>query len=212
MSLPGIIIKEIQDALVSAFPVEDKLIEMLSLNLNIKSATYPNGEDYENRVFKVLEKLDSQERIIELINAAYQANDGNYMLQQLHKQIPKISLLNIIYPFEKEEKYFQPMKQSYFDCCLKNFSDWEHETVKEILDNLDNPHQEQADQSPMAKFVAELLNLQIFPDIISDKLEKWGQENNDNFAEINIGTNKSKNKRQTREYTKIPYYFSFNRA
>ena len=71
MSLPGSIIKKILDALISGFPTEEKLKQILYLDLNITSATYPDGEDYENRVVKLLEKLDAQGRIIELVEGEH---------------------------------------------------------------------------------------------------------------------------------------------
>ena len=175
MSLPGSIIKKILDALISGFPTEEKLKQILYLDLNITSATYPDGEDYENRVVKLLEKLDTQGRIIELVEVAYRQNNGNPNLQTLHKEIPKISLLNIIFPFREED--FQKIKQSYNDCCLRSdFNDWEPKTIEEILDILDNSHEKQGYPSPTIQFVDSLIKRRFFPD--ADKqLEEWRIKN-----------------------------------
>ena len=188
MLLPGKILEEIRDALISGFPTEEKFKnEILSIKLNIEPSKYPNGENYEGRVYNCLRELDAENRIIELIKASYEKNKGNPNLEKIYRKIPKISLLVILYSYEK--KYFEEMKKSYYECFCDKFTDWEPQTVEEILDNLDNLHQEQADRSPMVKFVAKLLNIEKFPEHISDKLKQWGQNNNDNFDEILEQTN-----------------------
>jgi len=175
MSLPGSMIKKIRDALISGFPREEKLKELLHFNLNITGATYPDGEDYENRVFKLLEKLDAEARIIELLEVVYRQNNGNPNLQILYKQIPKISLLNIIFPFG--EQGFQKMKQSYNDCCLiSDFSDWEPKTIEEILSILDTSQKKQGYPSPTIQFVDSLIKRRFFPDA-DNKLQEWCTNN-----------------------------------
>jgi hypothetical protein len=175
MSLPGSTIKKILDALISGFPTEEKLKELLHLNLNITGATYPDGVDYENRVFKLLDNLDAEARIIELIEVAYRQNNGNSNLQRLYRQIPKINLLNIIFPFEKQN--FQKMKQSYNDCYLiSDFSDWEPKTIEEILDVLDNSREKQGYHRPTIQFVDILINRRFFPDV-NEQLREWRTQN-----------------------------------
>lgn len=175
MSLPGSTIKKIRDALISGFPTEEKLKELLYLNLNITGTTYPDGEDYENRVFKLLKKLESEDRIIKLIEVAYTENSGNSKLLILYNQIPEVSLLNIIFPLE--EQYFQEMKQSYYSCSsIGNFSDWEPETVEDILDNLRNSDQKQGYENQTRQFVDFLISNKNFQDI-ANKLKQWCSKN-----------------------------------
>jgi len=182
MSLPGSIIQQIRDALISGFPAEYKLKEILFFNLNIPGATYPDGEDYENRVLKLLEKLDAEARIIELVEVAYRQNNSNLNLQRLYKKIPKISLLNIIFPFGKKD--FQKMKQSYNDCCLiSDFSDWEPKTIEDILDFLDNSYEKQGYPSPTIQFVNSLINRRFFPDT-DEQLKEWRTKNIKEFVSL----------------------------
>lgn len=175
MSLPGSIIKKIRDALISGFPTEEKLKELLYLNLNITGTTYPDGEDYENRVFKLLKNLESEDRIIKIIQVAYTQNSGNSKLHILYKKIPEISLLNIIFPLE--EQYFQEIKQSYHSCSsIDDFRDWEPETVEDILDNLRDSDQKRGYESRTIQFVNFLISNKNFQDI-ANKLKQWCSEN-----------------------------------
>ncbi|GAB1544160.1 hypothetical protein NUACC21_68360 [Scytonema sp. NUACC21] len=85
MSLQGDRKKEILKALKSAFPNRQELVMMLSLELDIKESEVPDDSSYNFVVFKLVEQLESQNRIQELIEGACRANPGNPALQQVAK-------------------------------------------------------------------------------------------------------------------------------
>jgi hypothetical protein len=176
MALPGKIIEEIRNGLVSAFPDEEKLLEMLRFDLDIQKSQVPYGSSYESTVFNLVDKFESDGQIIKLIQKAYNRNSGNPNLRILSQKIPQISLLEILYPLEK--KNFKLMLEVYYRCCpADDLNDWKPESLKEILDYLKDRQPEEASENLIIKFVDALLKEKDIPRQAVEDLKEWRRKN-----------------------------------
>lgn len=73
-------IEELQEALLSAFPTEDKLRRMVRTKLDENLAAIAGGEDLSDKVFNLISWGEARGRLGELTLGARQANPGNNRL------------------------------------------------------------------------------------------------------------------------------------
>ncbi|GAB1541120.1 hypothetical protein NUACC21_37900 [Scytonema sp. NUACC21] len=83
MRLSGQQRKELQNALVDAFPNKSSLEQMLSHELDKKLNAIAAGGNLQEIVFNLITTAESQGWIRDLIRAAYQSNPGNLCLQAI---------------------------------------------------------------------------------------------------------------------------------
>ncbi len=69
--------KQLRLALMDAFPTEGKFEMMLKDELNKDYKKIATGENYEQKVFNLINDFQAENKIKELINAAQKANPGN---------------------------------------------------------------------------------------------------------------------------------------
>jgi vWA-MoxR associated protein C-terminal domain/vWA-MoxR associated protein middle region (VMAP-M) 1/Effector-associated domain 1 len=189
MGLHGKVTKKIVTALMSAFPTKEKLVMMLGYESIMNESEVPIGDNYEYIVFQLVRELESQGKLIKLIQGANKDNSGNRDLEYVNKIIvPIISLSNILIPLEKQ--FIEEMKQSYRVCCNDDFhleGDEEHpfpKNLSEIIGYLEDMSQGDSSYSPLQKFVAHfLVNTKLSPKDASN-LKKWGEHNGDNFSDL----------------------------
>ncbi|MEC4817266.1 MAG: GUN4 domain-containing protein, partial [Scytonema sp. PMC 1069.18] len=83
MNLSGQQRKELQDALVDAFPAKSSLEQMLSFELDKNLDEIAGGGNLQDIVFNLIIKAEAQEWIEELIHAAREANPRNPLLRAI---------------------------------------------------------------------------------------------------------------------------------
>ncbi len=91
MSLSGQQRKELQNALVDAFPKKSSLEQMLLLELNINLDAIAGGDNLQDIVFNLITTVESQGKIEDLVRVAQQSNPGNLKLKTIAKQLLKQS-------------------------------------------------------------------------------------------------------------------------
>src|SRR5579883_2962685 len=100
MSLSGQQRKEMLEALVSAFPTESSLEQMLSFELDKNLNAIAGDGNLQGIIFRTIQTAEAQGWIEDLIRAAYGTNPGNPKLQAIaptHKTVPQ-PVWNIPYP------------------------------------------------------------------------------------------------------------------
>lgn len=206
MGLIGREIKEIKEALKSAFPRREKLLEMLRIQLDIYESEVPNDSDYDIVLFQLIIKLEREDRIIKLIQRASEYLPLNTDLQDLSKNFSAKLLSQILAPLETD--YIKQMKQAYFACFTENWhEDCERpipDTLKQILDNLVDMPQGNAPYSCTVQFVARLLVDAEILQPTAKKLKAWGEEQENNFPELLTQINNEKVSRK--EQKSVPTY------
>ncbi len=202
--LNGSILKEIEVALLDAFPNPVKLKRMLFYN-DFNLNEFALGDDYTEIVFKVVQHFYSINSLAELIDKAREENDGNPKLQEVANKINAFtSLIKILIPLEKD--CINQMKQAYFACYPENYDqDLEHptETLKQILANLNDLPQGNAPESPIVQFVARFSQAEI-PEDAANNLQKWGKQNANNF--LALLTQIQNDRVSIKEQQKLPTY------
>ena len=81
MGLSGQQRKELQDALMDAFPDKSSLEQMLSFQLNKNLDVIASGNDLKEVVFKLIKKAESGNWIENLIDGALKENSENLSLK-----------------------------------------------------------------------------------------------------------------------------------
>lgn len=209
MALPEFILEEIVEALVSAYPEEDELLQMLRFKFNMGKSELPHAFNYKTTIFKLVEKFESKDQIIKLIQKAYNHNSGNLELSTLYKQLSQINLIEILYSLErKDEKYLNLMSKTYEKCLTdKNLSDWRPESLEEIYKYLQQIKLEDKSGDSFVNFVSKLLVEKSLPLDIRERLEKWHKDNTniiDNvFKKIQTSINLKKEQRKASSFLMI---------
>ncbi len=83
LSLSGQKLKELQHALLDAFPEKASLEEMLYFGLNKNLNEIATGTNLQEIVFKLIKKATSENWVENLIDAAHNANPGNPRLKNI---------------------------------------------------------------------------------------------------------------------------------
>jgi predicted NACHT family NTPase len=79
--------KELQDALVDAFPDKSSLEQMLLYELDKKLNAIAGGSNLKEIIFKLIETAESQGWIEDLVRAAYRDNPGNPKLKAIAEEL-----------------------------------------------------------------------------------------------------------------------------
>lgn len=87
MDLDGRSRKQFQDALLSAFPSEADLEQMVSFELDENLNSIATGGNYSEVVFKLIKWAQAQGKVKELLTAARSSNPGNPKLRSFDEQI-----------------------------------------------------------------------------------------------------------------------------
>ncbi|MBW4501984.1 MAG: tetratricopeptide repeat protein [Scytonema hyalinum WJT4-NPBG1] len=118
MSLSGQQFKEIQFALVSAFPTESSLEQMLLFELDKNLKAIAGEGSLQDIIFRTIQTAEAQGWIEDLIRAARSTNPGNSKLQAIAQTLGTASqeLFNIPYPrnpfFTGRETVLQEMRNA----------------------------------------------------------------------------------------------------
>ena len=83
MSLSGEQRKKLQDALIDAFPDKASLEQMLSFGLDEKLDVIASGANLREVVFNLIKKVEAENRVENLIDAACKSNPGNPSLKAI---------------------------------------------------------------------------------------------------------------------------------
>ncbi len=90
MSLSGQQHKQLQKALIDAFPNKALLEQMLLFELDKNLDTIAEGSNLEVVVFKLIRTADSQGWIEDLVTSACKSNPGNSSLRAISQEINNI--------------------------------------------------------------------------------------------------------------------------
>ena len=80
MNLTGPQYQQLRDALIDAFPQEQRLINVLKFRLNKDFFRFKRGSDYEAVVFNLIEDAQAQGWLYKLVSSARESNPGNSKL------------------------------------------------------------------------------------------------------------------------------------
>ena len=116
MALSGSQLKEIQQALLSAYPTKEHLAIMVRFELDKELDTITGGNDLTVITFTLIRHAESNGYIRELVNGAYVSNEGNQKLKELVSVIdtwlepvtPKPPQQAVNTPPEKLRQPFEP--------------------------------------------------------------------------------------------------------
>ncbi len=88
MKLDGKTYKQVQEALIDAFPSYNNLKRMVrfTLNKNLDNIT-SSQNNLSDATFDLIEWVNSQSKLPELIDGACQENPGNELLKLCHQEI-----------------------------------------------------------------------------------------------------------------------------
>src|ERR1041384_4291178 len=86
MNLTGIQHKQLQKALISAFPSKSVLAQMVRQQLEVNLAAIADGKDLSEVIFNLINWAESEGRIDELITKARAENNGNKELRDFGDQ------------------------------------------------------------------------------------------------------------------------------
>lgn len=204
MSISGRILKKIVGALTEAFPTREKLVMMLEFELSIAESYVPNASDYQIVVYQLVKKLDSEGKIIDLIEGAYRFNDGNHDLLLIkQKVIPIIKLYQILALLEKD--FIEQIKIAYKACCPEDWHlDGENSfpnNIQQVLDNLEDMPLGNNDYNQIALFLARFLENtgSKLPVAEFQKLNKWGEQHVSYFSQLLAKTNLETKERQDKQ-------------
>ena len=96
MGLSGQQRKELQEALMDAFPDEASLEQMLSLELDKNLYIIASGANLSQIVFKLIKKAETENWVEDLVSAARRANPGNQSLKDIAKSLGYASVVKKI--------------------------------------------------------------------------------------------------------------------
>lgn len=83
MQLTGRQIQQIRDAILDAYPTRDELRALVRIELDQNLDSIAGGDNLRILVFNLVTWAEQHGRIDELVNSAYNQNQGNLALQQL---------------------------------------------------------------------------------------------------------------------------------
>src|SRR5438034_4441879 len=86
MKLTGPQVKQLRDALISAFPTYEPLDEMVRIGLNENLSAVAGEGNLREVVFALIRWAEAQGRITELVVAANEENPGNAALKEVSRQ------------------------------------------------------------------------------------------------------------------------------
>ncbi len=99
MGLSGQQRKELQDALIDAFPDKSSLEQMLSFELDKSLDTIAGGNNLQDIVFNLIKKAEAENWVENLIDAALLSNPRNQLLAKINEEINiEKNKLNVIKP------------------------------------------------------------------------------------------------------------------
>src|SRR5215204_760238 len=86
--LSGNQLRQFHEALLDAFPSEDKLRQMVRFELNETLGSIAGGEDLSDRVFALIEWANTRGKLEQLIWGAQNSNADNPKLRAFISQLP----------------------------------------------------------------------------------------------------------------------------
>ena len=122
MELDGQSRKQFQDALLSAFPSEADLEQMVSFELDENLNYIATGGNYSEVVFKLIKWAQAQGKIEELLTAARSANPGNPKLGTFGEQMRGTRNTNPTPVTANSGNTSSPSESSNFDVFLAHNS------------------------------------------------------------------------------------------
>lgn len=87
INLSGQEYEKLLDAIIDAYPVRARLKQMIRFKFNENLDQITNSGSFSNDVFNLIEYFDSQGRLMQLIQAAYQYNPGNKKLRTIWEEL-----------------------------------------------------------------------------------------------------------------------------
>lgn len=101
MKLPGARFEELQEALVTAFPTESDLRQMVRVGLDVPLANISNSRNLRGLVYDLIEWAESRGRLDDLVKQAHTHNPGNELLGALAKSWPHDPGLHSLSPLAR---------------------------------------------------------------------------------------------------------------
>jgi hypothetical protein len=87
MEISGSQIQQLHEALLSAFPQESSLAQMVRFHLNVNLRSITDSSSMRETVFRLIEWAESRGLITELVNAALEANPNNSKLNAVSEML-----------------------------------------------------------------------------------------------------------------------------
>ncbi|MDF5726355.1 MAG: effector-associated domain EAD1-containing protein, partial [Rhizonema sp. PD37] len=95
--------KQLQDALIDAFPTKTLLEQMLSFELNRNLDEIAGGSNLQEIIFNLIKIAEAHKWVEDLVCAASSSNPGNLKLQAI--------ILPIQFEIERNRDFFNPQTQ-----------------------------------------------------------------------------------------------------
>ncbi len=171
--------KELQEALLSAFPDKNKLEQIVFFTLDKNLDEITGGKTLEDIIFELIKVTQSEGKLDTLITGVYQKNPGNPELKAFYEKYKRQSSLikildNFKLQFRKEynEAYQKCLSHNEFKINLSPKLD---ESVEKSIKNLDKYKDDKNDHfSLLDCFVGYLkLNLENQSSNFAQKLDAW---------------------------------------
>ncbi|NEO73659.1 SUMF1/EgtB/PvdO family nonheme iron enzyme [Moorena sp. SIO3H5] len=184
---PGYLLKQINEALRSAFPDKTELEMMVLYELNINLNEVASGGNLKRIVHKLIEHCQAYNKLEQLIDGALKQNPNNVQLKAINKEFKiTTSLINILIPLER--KLIKQMQQAYRACCHYEFRDDRKDEIPDsfydILKKLNDIPQATDDEKLIVKFVDHLLFNGNIPKSQAEQLKQWLKYNSNNFYKL----------------------------
>ena len=180
--IPGYLLKQINEALCSAFPNKTELEMMVVYELNINLNQIASGGNLKETVHKLIIHYQASNQLDKLIDGALEHIPNNPQLKAIQEKLKiTTSLINILLPLKTT--LIKEMQQAYRGCC----PDWKNnipDSFYDILENLDDIHQPTDDEKLIVKFVDRLLVNGNIPKSKAEQLKQWLAKNAKNVSDL----------------------------
>ncbi|AFY55457.1 hypothetical protein Riv7116_2976 [Rivularia sp. PCC 7116] len=180
-NVPGYLIKDLNQALRSAFPNKAELKMMVQFQFSQNLDDIALGDNLKEIVYKLGQYFLKEDKLKKLIDGALEEKPDNPELQEVAQKFQTtISLFKILKPLEGT--YIETMQQAYQACADdSSFHDWEEEipetpeTLIEIFEGIEETSSQNYNEK-LSQFAVNLLNDGDIPEKKASQLNKWGEK------------------------------------
>ncbi|OLT57873.1 SUMF1/EgtB/PvdO family nonheme iron enzyme [Moorena bouillonii] len=183
---PGYLLKQINEALCSAFPDKTELEMMVRYALNINLNEVASGGNLKEIVDRLIIHCQASNKLDKLIDRALNYNPDNLQLKAIQENFKiTTSVVEILRPLEK--RFIKQMQHAYRDCCADKLEYSEYQlpdSFYDILKQLDEISHPTDDEKNIVKFVDYLLvNVKVSKSK-ADQLKQWLDRNANNVSDL----------------------------
>lgn len=138
VDIPGFLLKEIREALCSAFPNETKLAIMVQDQFGENLRNIAGGQDLNEVAFNLVKHFKAKGKLYALIKEACNTNGSNPRLKEVVANFYIItSLFEILEPLENNPCIKVKMQEAYKASFSENASpDWREDKTPNNLNNI----------------------------------------------------------------------------